>query len=130
MIDGIEAITTTSLSLALDAATLRHQTIANNIANANTEGFVPQRVNFEAYVKDARRELDERGRLDAQSITTLSGSKPLLEPLLTAAGLPAKVQLDTEVANMAQNAVHYQALIKGLSRQMSILATAVSDGKR
>lgn len=130
MIDGIEAVTTASLSLALDAATLRHQVIANNIANANTEGYVPQRVNFEAYVKDARRELAEHGRLDAQSIATLSSTRPVLEPLLTASGLPAKVQLDTEVADMAQNTVQYQALIKGLSRQMSILSTAVSDGKR
>ena len=111
MIDGIEAITNTSLSLALHAAALRHQTIANNIANANTEGYVPQRVNFEAYVKDARRELNERGRLDAQSIATLSHTRPLLEPVLNGPGLPAKTQLDTEVANMAQNAVQYLSLI-------------------
>jgi flagellar basal-body rod protein FlgB len=130
MIDGIEAITMTSVSLALDAAALRHQTIASNIANANTEGFVPQRVNFDAYVQDARRQLSERGGLDAQSLSTLLNTRPRVEPLTTSAGLPAKVQLDVEVADMAQNAVQYQALIKGLSRQMSILSIAASDGKR
>lgn len=130
MIDGLEAITTASLSLALDVAAMRHQTIANNIANANTEGFVPQRVNFDAYVQDARRILNDKGRIDAQAIDNLANTRPSVEPLLTSAGLPTKVLLDVEVANMAENSVYYQALIKGLSRQMSILSTAVSDGKR
>lgn len=130
MLDGIESITAATLSLALDAAALRHQTIANNIANANAEGFVPQRVNFDGYMQDARRQLAERGRLDSQSLSNLANTRLPIEPVLTSSGLPSKVQLDVEVANMAQNAVHYQALVKGLSRQFGTLSTAVSDGKR
>lgn len=130
MFEGTEAITRSALSLALDAATLRHQVIATNIANANTENFVPQRANFDAYVQDARRLLSERGRLDASSIGALASNAMPVEPLLNSAGLPAKVQLDAQVADMAQNSVHYQALLKGLSRQMSILSIAVNDGKR
>jgi flagellar basal-body rod protein FlgB len=130
MFDGTEAITITSLSLALDVAALRHQTIANNIANANTEGFSPQRVGFDAYFKDARQQLNERGRLDLQTLDSMSTTRPSIGPLLGAAGLPVKVQLDVEVAEMAQNAVQYQALIKGLSRYMSVLSSAVSDGRR
>lgn len=127
---GIEALTTISLSLALDAGSLRHQVIANNIANASVEGFVPQRLNFDAYVQDARRSLNERGRLDSQTLIDMAAVRPSIEAVLGATGLPAKVQLDTEVSNMAQNAVQYQALLKGLSRHLGLLYTAASDGKR
>ena len=130
MTDGIEAITNATLSIALDVATLRHKTIINNIANVNTEGFIPQRLNFEDYIQNARFQITKEGKLDAQSVSELSNSQPLLEPVLTANGLPAKVQLDTEVAAMTENSVHYQALVRALSRQMSILLVAASDGKR
>ena len=130
MIEGIEGITTTALSMALDAASLRQQAIATNIANASSEGYIPQRVNFEAYVQDARRELIERGRLDSQTLLNMAESPLAMEPAVDGAGVPAKVQLDAEVAGMAQNAVHYQALLKGLSRHLSVLYSAASDGKR
>ena len=48
MTDGIEAVTRSALALALDAASLRQQAIATNIANANVIDYVPQRVSFEA----------------------------------------------------------------------------------
>jgi len=130
MIDGIESITQASLSLALDAATLRHQVIANNIANAGTEGFVPQRVKFSSQIEEARRQLDGGRRIDGNQLAAMTEAGVELEPVSIGSGLPARVQLDSEVAQMAQNAVHYQALLKGLSRHMGILSTAVSDGKR
>lgn len=127
MTDGIEAITTATLSLALDAASLRHRAIASNIANINTEGYLPLRVNFESQFEDARRTLRERGSIDAFSIGDV---RLQLEPIADAMGQPIKIHLDTEAASLAQNTVQYQALIKGLSRHMSILASAVSDGKK
>lgn len=130
MIDGIEGITTAALSLALNAASLRHQAIATNIANASAEGYVSQRVNFDAYVQDARHALSERGRLDGQTLLNMADSKLTMEPVLDGGGVPAKVQLDAEIAGMAQNTVHYQALLKGLSRHLSVLYSAASDGKR
>ena len=40
------------------------------------------------------------------------------------------VRLDSEVAAMAQNGTHYQTLMKALNRHLSVLASAVNDGKR
>jgi flagellar basal-body rod protein FlgB len=128
MTEGMEALTTAALALALDAATLRHQAIAANIANANTVGYVPVEVSFESQLEEAREALRSHWRLDASS---LLGVEPVL--VMTpadAAGLPAKVMLDVEVAAMARNAVHYQALVKGLSKHYAILSAAVSDGKK
>jgi len=39
----------------LDAASLRHKVIANNVANANTPGFVRDSVKFEHELADAMR---------------------------------------------------------------------------
>ncbi len=128
MTEGIEAITTAALGLALDAASLRQQALAANVANASSVDYVPLTVNFEAQLEDARRALEAQGRLDA---TSLAGVRPRLEPVpLDGAGLPPKVQLDVEVAKLSANAVHYQALVKALSRHYALLSAAVSEGKR
>jgi len=129
MIEGMEAITTSALGLALDAATLRHQAIATNIANAETPEYEPVTVSFEAQLEDARLSLQSQGWLDASS---LSGVVPRLEVDYAhrAFGMSPKVMIDVEMARMSQNAVHFQALVKGLSRHFSILSAAVSDGKK
>ena len=128
MTEGMEAITVTALGLALDAASLRQQAIATNIANANTLNYAPLKASFEDQLEDARNALQSRGRLDAGS---LAGVRPMLQVgTPDASGLLPAVQLDIEVADMAQNAVQYQALIRGLSRHYAILSAAVSDGKK
>ncbi len=130
MTEGIEAITQASLSLALDAASLRHQAIARNIANAGTEGYTAVDVGFSAQMDSARAQLAQGRSLDARQVASMAEEGVRIQPAVGADGLPVRVQLDSEVARMAQNAVHYQALLKGLSRHMAILSTAVSDGKR
>ena len=127
MTDGIEAVTRSALSLALDAASLRQQAIATNIANADTAGYVPQHVNFEAQLVDARRSLRESGRVDPLALGSV---RPRIEPAGDGGGPSAKVRLDVQAADMVRNAVHYQALAKGLARHYAILSTAVSDGRK
>ena len=127
MTEGLEAITTAALGLTLDAASLRQQAIAANIANHATEGYVPQKLDFESQMQEARRVLSSKGSMDAFA---LAGVRLQLEPVLDAQGQPAKVQLDEQVADMAQNSVQYQILARGLNRHFGILSTAVSDGKR
>ena len=106
---------------------MRQQAISTNIANANAVGYVPQRVSFEAQLDDARRSMAQSGRLDAFA---LSQVRPRIEPVVDGAGAPVPVQLDVEAAEMARNAVHYQALVKGLSRHFSILSMAAGDGRK
>ncbi|MGC3998561.1 MAG: flagellar basal body protein [Anaeromyxobacter sp.] len=127
MTEGIEAITMAALGKALDAAALRQQAAAANIANASVEGYVPVTVSFEGQLEDARSALGAQGYLDA---TSLEGVEARLVPVSTAGGVPAKVQLDLEVAGMAQNATQYQALLKAMSKHLAVLSAAVSDGKK
>jgi flagellar basal-body rod protein FlgB len=125
--EGVESITTAALSLALDAASLRQQAFAANIANAGTEGYAPLRVSFEAELEEARGLLRDRGLLDAAA---LSGVEPVLERGPAPAAVAPGVLLDVEVSGMAQNAVHYQALLEALSRHYAVLSAAVNDGKK
>lgn len=113
---NIEAVTLPALSTALDAAVIRQQVIANNIANANTEGFRAQRVSF-------NMALDAAGSAAGSNLTAR------LEPKVSLSADGA-VRLDSEMAAMAQNGAHYQALLKAMNRHLSVLASAVSDGKR
>lgn len=123
----IEALTTSALSAALDAASRRHAAIAANLANANTEGYVPVRLSFGEELQEARALLREQGSLDRASLDALRGT---VEPLLDAAGQPGRVQLDLEMTELARNAVRFQALTQGLSRHLGMLALAVADGRR
>ena len=127
MLDGIESITTAALGLALDVASQRQQLIATNIANANTVGYMPQRLSFEGQLDDVRRGLQSGKMMDSYALAAMQSR---LIPVVDANGQAEKIKLDEEVAALSQNSVQYQALIKGLNRHMSILNIAVSDGKR
>lgn len=130
MLEGPEAVTRHALALALDAATLRHQVIAGNIAHASTEGYAARQADFDTYLQEARQVLQERGRLDAPTVRALAAASVPVGLRQGPDGQPATVRLDEEVADMAQNAVHYQALVRALSRHLSIVALAATDGKR
>ncbi|MGE4240214.1 flagellar basal body rod protein FlgB [Ramlibacter sp.] len=127
MTPSIESITTSVLGLALDAAAMRQQAIAANIANASVPGYAPSAVSFDDQLEDARRALQGIGRLDAAS---LQGVQPALRTLASPNGEPLAVQLDGEAAQLAQNSVHFQALLKGLAKHYALLSTAVGDGRK
>ncbi len=127
MTPGIEAITTAAISLALDAASLRQRAIAANIANVNTEGYTAMRVSFEEQLGELRERLNASGTVDP---FTLSGVRAQIVPALDVAGQGEKVRLDVEVAQLAENTVRYQALLKGLNRHFAILNSAISDGRK
>lgn len=127
---NIESATMGAVSLALDAASLRHQAISSNIANASTPGYRPVSVSFEEHLGALRAALATRGTVDA---SLLAASSARLEREPDKAGGPEegpRVAVDEQVAQLSQNAVHYQALLRALNKQYSILAIAINDGKR
>jgi flagellar basal-body rod protein FlgB len=119
----IDPATLALVGKALDAASLRQAVHAHNIANANAEGFVPSRVSFESHLQQLRDTLSRGDRITASDVADVSAVVEL-EP----AG--AKVELDTEVTALARNGLQYQALIKAIDRELSLMSLAVSDGRR
>jgi flagellar basal-body rod protein FlgB len=127
MFGQTEAITSDMLRLALDAASMRHLAISNNIANVNTVGYRPASVNFEqqmATVHDALR----RGEPVAPAM--LRGLLPVLERGEALGDGDRTALLDTEMASLAQNTVQYEALLRAMGKHMALLGSAISEGKR
>lgn len=122
MVSIIDSSTTGLLSLALDAAGMRQQAIAQNIANANTPGYQRLGVSFE-------------GRL-AQLAASNAGAMPSLaglgdfRPAFELAGNGEPVALDMEVAALSENTLHQQALLKALTKHFALLGSAINEGKR
>ena len=127
MIPSLESLTTASLAKALEAASLRQQAIATNVANANSAGFSAVRVGFEAQLADARNSLHERGSVERRDLDAL---QPTVEVDVDEAGAAMPLQLDQQMAEMARNAVHYQSLAQGLSRHFGLLAMAANEGRK
>jgi flagellar basal-body rod protein FlgB len=116
MINAIEGLGASMVKLALDAAALRHQAIANNIANLHSPGYVPLAVSFESQLEALRR-------------GQAPGKPELVEQLDRAPG-PRPQDADMEMVALAENTIHYQALIKGIGTQLAILSAVASDQRR
>lgn len=129
MQSGIEALTVPALSLALDAAVMRQQVHASNIANVHTVGYVPQRLSFEA---EMTRASQSQGATSGSTVPpgNLLALRLRAETAAVSGEASGNVHLDREVAALAQNSMHYQVLLRGLNRHLSILTSAVTDGKR
>ncbi|OQS08101.1 hypothetical protein B0T37_21855 [Chromobacterium violaceum] len=101
---------------ALDGLTLRQQVIAQNIANLNTPGYTPLRVDFES------------------ALQSMEGAGPRILPdaRMAQTGSPsgAAAELSRQVSQLADTALRYQTLIKGINKQLAIMQLVVSDGRR
>lgn len=129
MITDLGGVTDRLVGMALDASQLRQEAIATNIANANSANYVPLRVNFERQLALASHSLVDRSQ-DASSMQELAHIAPQIrEAAPGPGGVPAKVQLDQEVARMMQNVIHYEALLAGLSKRTSIIKMAINEGR-
>ena len=109
------------LSRALDAAALRQSVHATNVANVDTEGYHRLEVIYSA----------EQQRLNAAG-PVVDANEALgwaqVEPEVVESA-DAHVKLDQEMAQMAENAVRYQALLGAIERTLGMLRTAARDGR-
>ena len=131
MISDISSTTSQIVHLALDASALAHKIHANNIANSNTPGFIPSRLNFEEQLQlglnplisdnssNKSMMLDELARL---SDDLNSGNFVTTEN-------QDSVQIDIEMIELTKNVLRYQALLEGLSKFGSITRMAVSESR-
>lgn len=104
---------------ALDAASLRHLATMSNIANAGNSMHVARRVQFEEMLRSLLAQTGPAGRAAATA--------QLLPRIVLGAG---PVAIDQEVAALARNTLHYQALLKTLNAELELLSLAANDGRR
>lgn len=113
----MDPISATLVIKALDGLSTRQQVTAHNIANASTPGYRPLRVTFETALARAAASGD------------VADVRAQVEPDPAFAGVSDGLRLDLELANSAQTASRYAALVDVLSRQLQLQSLAVTGGR-
>lgn len=124
MVSPVDSTTSVLLGMALDAAQMRQQAIANNIANATTPGYRPMSVRFEEQLASQRETLARGGNV---SLASLSDFRPTL---LTSSNPDETVALDDQVAQLSGNVLHHQVLLRALNKHFALMGLAINEGKR
>jgi flagellar basal-body rod protein FlgB len=117
---------TTQLAVerALSGASQRNEAIANNLANANTPGFIPNDVDFHSALASALG----RGGRDLSdvhdSIETASfEAEPDGTAQMRADG--SGFDVDAQAAQLAANGLEYQTLVAVAKGRIDILKSAI-----
>jgi len=108
------------LERAIAGAGMRQATLAGNIANANTPGYQRRDVDFHAALSAAMG----AGRSAVAQVTF--GAKADPGSAMRADG--NGVDIDVESANMASNALEYEALVSVTRSRIEILQSAMGVG--
>jgi flagellar basal-body rod protein FlgB len=103
------------LEAAMRGAWQRETALTNNVANADTPGYVRQEVNFESTLQSA-----------------MSAGQPLPEVQFQTESVPQEagpngsaVSVDQESARLAENGLDYEALTQVLSTRNGIMRSAI-----
>lgn len=122
----------------LDAASLRNTVIANNLANVDTPGFKRSEVVFE---DELRKALTKTGQIQGLltnekhipiggvSVTSVS-PKVVLQKNNTMRNDGNNVDIDREMALMAENTIYYTAVAQMLNGDFSKIKSAIFEGRR
>ncbi len=111
---------------ALNAATMRQQVIANNLANANTPGYKAQHVVFEQRLSAALQQ--RTGAQFAVPQQPLSSIRPevVTDNSTSMRTDGNNVDPEKESADLAINSIRYQALVQSLVDQLHDIKTAIT----
>ncbi|MEA4910313.1 MAG: flagellar basal body rod protein FlgB [Chloroflexi bacterium] len=112
--------------LALDGLSLRQQAISNNLSNVDTPGYQAQTVDFESALQRSLKRLD-RVELSATNSAHIglrsSGTK--FDITQRSGGTERadqnNVDIDTELIDMSETGIQYQAVSQQVTKKLSLL---------
>lgn len=127
MIETISGTTSQLLNLALDASLLRHEVIANNIANVDTPNYKAQRLTFDQQLQSMASMISTPNNEALED--QISALKHELEtsPQTEQEG---EVELDHEMVRLSENTLLYQALLQAKSQRSDLIKMAIQEGRR
>lgn len=113
---------------AADAAWLRNNAIADNIANVDTPGYKRKDVDFEGALKKAM--LNNRYVSMDDKVANLTSSELNVGIFTEDTGYSYRldrnnVDIETEQAALASNQIKYQAIMKSISEEFNNLKTVI-----
>lgn len=115
-------ITQLSLEGAIRGSAMRQTTLAANVANANTPGYVRQDVDFHGVLSAAMQSGDTPATERAVENASFSAGADASAPMQADGN---SVDIDVENASLAKNGLEYQALVSVASARLAILKSAM-----
>jgi flagellar basal-body rod protein FlgB len=127
------------LQNALDVSQLRQRVYANNIANVDTPGFKRQDVNFESLLAANMSESPQSGfgqryiPIPDMASVNLSQALQVQPQVVTDTSTTVdnngnNVDVDAEMSKLAENQIHYNAIVQDLQSRFSRLKNAINGG--
>lgn len=118
-----------ALEKALCGVALRHQVIANNIANIETPGYTPRQVSFERALRAAIQR-DNSSPVPRLAPTCVQNVTPRIHRQPNIPNQRTNVTLEDQLARLAEASLHYNAIAKVTSRKLTMLRLAINGGGR
>lgn len=120
--------TTLVLGRAAQFASQRQVLIANNVANADTPGFIRQDMAFKDQLAAAIDGPRSGGRTEREEVLRAQGRTYTEFP--TSLRMDGNsVNMDTEMARLSENALEYVALMNILGRKVDMVKTVLRTGR-
>jgi len=115
---------------ALDASWKKNEAITNNIANANTPNYKRETVEFEEVLKRAIGSKMSVTRTDEKHMPLVNDLSPqIIKDKNTAFRKDGNnVNIDTEMAELAENQIKYEAITRQLNSTLKRLRMSISQG--
>jgi flagellar basal-body rod protein FlgB len=117
-------ITQLALERAIEGAGKRHEALAANLANANTPGYQRLEVDFHSALSSAMDKGDETH--SALERLSFQPAKDQAAGVTRADG--STVDVDSESAKLAENALEQQASVQVAHTRINILKAAMGVG--
>lgn len=127
--------TTNLLAKVMALRARKAEVISENIANIDTPGYKARHVTFKDQLQDALGKSDDLPLLKTNK-AHLPGSRSIsdVEPMIEMEGSPLAgfdqntVDLDHEMAALAENSLNYNAAVQMLHKKLNILKNAIVEG--
>lgn len=126
------------LRCAMDGSSLQNAVISNNIANVNTPGYKKLSVAFQDELAKHINQTDNKIALKSTNTKNFSGREDSVRQVIDSNKINNtklrndgnNVDIDMELAALAENNLYFNSLAQLLSSQLSLLRTSVTEGRR
>lgn len=120
------------ITQGLDATSLRHKILSNNLANANTPQFRRSDIDFSSVYAEVNQ-IPMKSTHESH-ITTgirISDNIPIVQDNSTSMRNDgSNVDVEREMIFLLENQLHYQAMTEVISRNLSLLRSVIGEGRR
>jgi flagellar basal-body rod protein FlgB len=121
------------LSQSLSYASLKNQTISNNIANVDTPNYKAQDVAFKDVLNAATTSFEAKRthpkHLSFNNTNNWSSFQVVTRQNTTYNHNGNNVDIDKEMTELAKNQIYYQALVDRMNGKFNSLQTVIKGGR-